>query len=104
MLAQYTTAKAKNMMTQQTAKFRSPRTRKLMIGWALRISRTISKINPTTNRITSVCTRQNGSPSQSHSRPLLSMISQQHMTSTEQAQADAVEVQRLAAEPGPLAA
>ena len=82
MLAQYITAKAQNKMMQHTAKFRSPRTRKSMIGLAVRISQTISRPSPTTNRIKSVCSRPNGSPSQSHSRPLLSMISQQHMAST----------------------
>ena len=37
---------------------------------------------PRQTRISSVCTRQNGSPSQSHSWPLLSITSQQTMTIT----------------------
>src|SRR6476469_3212012 len=82
MLAQYITANAQKKMMQHTAKLRSPRQRKSMIGLLVRISRKISKTNPTTNSSKSVCSRPNGSASQSHSRPLLSMISQEHMTST----------------------
>ena len=56
-------------------------TRKLMIGFWLRISQKIRKPSPSTNARTSVCTRPNGSPSQSHSCPLLSITSQADMTS-----------------------
>ena len=52
-----------------------------MIGLAIRISRKISKPSPSTNRIGQRLHAPNGSPSQSHSCPLLSMISQQDMTS-----------------------
>ena len=68
------------MMMQEAARLRSPSGRKLTTGLAIRISRKIRQPSPSTNRISSVCTRQNGSPSQSHSCPLLSMISQQDMT------------------------
>ncbi len=102
MLAPYSAAKAKNRMTQDTARLRSLSTRKLMIGFLLRISQKIRKPSPSTNARTSVCTRPNGSPSQSHSCPLLSMISQAGHDQHQHPQADEVEVQRPAAECGPL--
>ncbi len=68
-------------MMQQAAKLRSPSTRKLMTGLANLISRQTRPPRPSTKRISSVCTRQNGSPSQSHSCPLLSITSQVAMAS-----------------------
>ena len=81
MLAAYSTAKAQKMMMQLMARLRSRNTRKLTIGLSMRVSRKIRKPNPSVNTIISVCTRQNGSLTQSHSCPLLSMISQLAMTS-----------------------
>src|SRR6476620_7244074 len=79
---QYTTPKAQNMMMQDIERLRSPRTRKLIIGLAVRISCQISNASPSTNTVTSVCTRPNGSPNQSHSCPLLSMTSHADITRT----------------------
>jgi hypothetical protein len=81
-LAAYSTAKAQKMMTLEAAKFRSRKGRKLTTGLGWRNSQTISATRPTTNKIANVCTRPNGSPSQSHSWPLLSITSQQTMTMT----------------------
>src|SRR6516162_6846901 len=50
------------------------------LGW--RNSHKISAIRPTAKKVASVCTRQNGSLSQSHSCPLLSITSQETMTIT----------------------
>ena len=70
------------MMMQQAVKFRSRSGRKLTTGLGWRSSQKISPARPTANKIASVCTRQNGSSSQSHSWPLLSVTSQQTMTMT----------------------
>ena len=52
---------------------------------ALLRNRTLRGQKPTANTSASVCSRQNGSPSQSHSWPLLSIASQQVMTMTSRA-------------------
>ena len=64
------------MMMLHIARLRSPSGRKLTTGLAIRSSRKISSDSETTNKIASVCTRQNGSPNQSHCCPLLSITSQ----------------------------
>ena len=68
------------MMMLEAARLRSPSGRKLTTGLAILISRTTRAPRQTTNRTASVWAFQNGSLYQSHSCPLLSMISQQDMT------------------------
>ena len=69
-------------MMQQALKLRSANGRKLTTGLGLRSSQKINPTRPVAQRMANVCTRQNGSPSQSHSWPLLSITSQQTMTMT----------------------
>ena len=69
-------------MIQHAAKLRSPNGRKLTTGLGLRNSQKINPTRPIAKSMANVCTRQNGSPSQSHSWPLLSITSQETMTMT----------------------
>ncbi len=102
MLPQYTTTKAENMMMQDMARFRSPSTRKLMIGLAIRISRKISKIKTHHEQ------DQEGlhSPERvAKPVPFLSLAEHDFPAGHDQhqqPQADVVEVQRLATQLGPL--
>src|SRR5262249_57521013 len=73
---------AEKMMRQHAVKFRSRIGRKLTTGLGWRNSHRISAIKPTAKKAARVCTRQNGSLSQSHSCPLLSITSQETMTIT----------------------
>ena len=65
------------MMMLQAARLRSPSGRKLTTGLAILSSRKIRVPSPSTKRMNSVWNFQKGSLYQSHSCPLLSMISQQ---------------------------
>ena len=67
-------------MIQHAAKLRSPNGRKFITGLGLRNSQKTNPTRPTTKSVANVCTRQNGSPNQSHSCPLLSITSQETMT------------------------
>ena len=69
-------------MIQHALKLRSANGRKLTTGLGLRNSQKINPIRPAVKRVANVCTRQKGSPSQSHCWPLLSITSQQTMTMT----------------------
>src|SRR5262245_45166966 len=64
-------------MTHDQRKFWSVSVRKLMSGFLMPSSRQTSAERPNANKASRVCTRKNGSPSQSHSWPLLSTISQE---------------------------
>src|SRR5262249_31150281 len=64
------------MTIQEMAKLRSRKGLKFTIGLECRVSQKTRQIAPTSIRIPNVCTRPKGSPSQSHSCPLLRSTSQ----------------------------
>ena len=102
MLAQYITAKAQKKMMQHTAKLRSPRQRKSMIGWLVRISRTISKTSPDHEQ-----DQERLQPSERIGEPIPFLALAEHdfpaaHDQHQQRQADVVEIEWLAAEFGPL--
>jgi hypothetical protein len=69
-------------MMQQALKLRSHSGRKLTTGLRWCISQNINPASPMIKSVNNVCTRPKGSPSQSHSCPLLSITSQQTMVMT----------------------
>src|SRR5437764_12444091 len=81
------------MMMQQAVKFRSRSGRKLTTGLGWRSSQKISPARPTANKIASVCTRQNGSSSQSHSWALAERHLPTDHDDDQQQQANAVKAE-----------